>query len=81
MIIVQVKENEPIERALKRFKKKVDRVKVLKEVKNRRYYTKPSIKRREEKMRAIHRQTISQNEDKPRPMYRQDLQRHTMTGA
>ncbi|NEJ83894.1 30S ribosomal protein S21, partial [Rhizobium leguminosarum] len=40
MIVVQVKDNEPIERALKRFKKKIDRVKVLKEVKSRRYYTK-----------------------------------------
>jgi small subunit ribosomal protein S21 len=60
MIEVQVKENEPIERALKRFKKKVDRVKVLKEVKNRRYYTKPSIKRREEKLRAIYRQRLQQ---------------------
>lgn len=62
MILIQVKENEPIERALKRFKKKVDRVKVLKEVKNRRYYTKPSIKHREEKLRAIYRQRLQQQE-------------------
>eukprot|EP01132_Coremiostelium_polycephalum_P002997 gene2997-3742_t len=60
MILVQVKDNEPIERALKRFKKKVDRVKVLKEVKNRRYFTKPSIKRRGEKLRAIYKQRLLQ---------------------
>jgi len=60
MIVVQVKDNEPIERALKRFKKKIDRVKVLKEVKSRRYYTKPSIKRREEKLRAIYKQQLHQ---------------------
>lgn len=63
MILVQIKDNEPLERALKRFKKKVDRVKVLKEVKNRRYYTKPSIKQREEKLRAIYRQRLQQQEN------------------
>jgi small subunit ribosomal protein S21 len=54
MIFVQVKDNEPIERALKRFKKKIDNVKVLKELRNRRYYTKKSIRRREEKLKAIY---------------------------
>lgn len=56
MILVQVKDNEPIERALKRFKKKIDKVKVLKEVRARRYYTKPSLKRRVEKLKAIYKQ-------------------------
>jgi small subunit ribosomal protein S21 len=60
MILVQLKDNEPLERALKRFKKKIDRVKVLKELKGRRYYTKPSTKRREEKQRAIYRQHLQQ---------------------
>jgi len=62
MIFVQIKDNEPIERALKRFKKKIDRVKVLKELKNRRYFVKPCIKRREEKLRAIYRQHLQQAE-------------------
>jgi small subunit ribosomal protein S21 len=52
MIVIQVKEHEPIERAIKRFKKRVDQVKILKELKNRRYYTKPSLKRKEEKLKA-----------------------------
>ncbi len=58
MIFIQIKENEPIERALKRFKKKIDQVKVLKEVRARRYFTKPSVKRREEKIRAIYKQQM-----------------------
>ena len=58
MILIQIKDNEPIERALKRFKKKIDRVKVLKEVKSRRYYTKPSVRRREEKLKAIYKQEM-----------------------
>jgi small subunit ribosomal protein S21 len=61
MIYVQVKDNEPIERALKRFKKKIDKVKVLKELRNRRYYTKPSIKRREEKIKAIYKQRMQRS--------------------
>jgi small subunit ribosomal protein S21 len=60
MILVQVKENEPIERALKRFKKKVDRVKVLKKLKARRYFIKPSIRRREEKLKAAYKQRMQQ---------------------
>jgi len=62
MIYVQVKENEPLERALKRFKKKVERVKILKEIKERRYYTKPSIKRKEAKTKAVYRQRMKQQE-------------------
>jgi len=58
MIEVQVKDSEPIERALKRFKKKLDRVKVLKELRKRRYYTKPSIKRRDERLKAIYKQRM-----------------------
>jgi small subunit ribosomal protein S21 len=58
MIFVQVKDNEPIERALKRFKKKIDKVKVLKEVRARRYYVKPSVRRREEKIKAIYKQRM-----------------------
>lgn len=69
MIIVQVKqtsdkeqEKDDIEKALKIFKKKVDRVKILKQVKSRRYYIKPSIKRREEKLKAIYKQQKQQAE-------------------
>lgn len=58
MIEVHLKDNEPIERALKRFKKKLDAVRVLKELKERRYYTKPSSKRRDEKLRAIYKQRL-----------------------
>ena len=54
MIIVHVKNNEPVERALRRFKKKLDRVRVLKEVRERRFYTKPSRKRRDKKLKAIY---------------------------
>lgn len=48
---VVVKEGEPFEKALKRFKKKVEAAGILKEVRRREHYLKPSI-RKKEKQRA-----------------------------
>jgi small subunit ribosomal protein S21 len=48
---VIVKEGEPFEKALKRFKKKVEAAGILKEVRRREHYLKPSI-RKKEKQRA-----------------------------
>lgn len=56
MIEVKVKENESIDKALKRFKKKFEKTGVLKELRSRTHYVKPSIQRRNEKLRAIYRQ-------------------------
>lgn len=54
MLIVKVDEKEGIEKALKKLKNKFDKTKVLKELKKRKEYTKPSVKRREEIKRAIY---------------------------
>ncbi|MDA9101132.1 30S ribosomal protein S21 [Omnitrophica bacterium] len=43
---VQVSENEPLEKALKRLKKKIEREGILKILKQRKHYEKPSEKRR-----------------------------------
>jgi small subunit ribosomal protein S21 len=43
---VTVREGEPIERALKRFKRKVEQAGVLKEVRKREHYLKPSVKKK-----------------------------------
>ena len=48
---VRLKKGEPIDRALRKLKKKLDKEGTLKELRNRRHYEKPSeIKRREAKM-------------------------------
>lgn len=54
MIIVPVKEGESIERALKKYKKKFDRTNVVKELRERQQYTKPSVKKRQQKLKAIY---------------------------
>ena len=56
MIVVNVKENESIDKALKRFKKKFERTGVLRELRSRMHYEKPSVSRRHEKLKAAYRQ-------------------------
>lgn len=56
MLIIPVKEGEPVERAIKRFKKKFEKIGVMKELRDRKHYTKPAVRRRSEKLRAIYRE-------------------------
>ncbi|OGH96638.1 MAG: 30S ribosomal protein S21 [Candidatus Melainabacteria bacterium RIFOXYA12_FULL_32_12] len=46
MAEIQVGENESIESALKRFKKKIQKAGILSEIKRRERYEKPSVKRK-----------------------------------
>jgi small subunit ribosomal protein S21 len=46
MPVVEVRENEPLEKALRRLKKKVEREGILKVVRARKHYEKPSVARR-----------------------------------
>jgi len=62
MIIIPVKEGENIDRALKKFKRKFEKTGVIKELRLRQHYKKPSISKREEKMHAIYIQKL-QNEE------------------
>jgi small subunit ribosomal protein S21 len=43
---VSVRDGEPIERALKRFKRKVEQAGILKEVRKREHFVKPSLQRK-----------------------------------
>ncbi len=43
---IKLKKGEPVEKALRRLKKKIDREGTLKEVRNHRHFEKPSEKRR-----------------------------------
>lgn len=58
MLIIPVKEGESIERALKKFKKKFDRTGVMKELRARKQFTKPSVINRVEKLKAAYIQKI-----------------------
>lgn len=56
MLIINVKEDESIERALKRYKRKVFSTGIIKELRKRKTYTKPSVQRRNEVLGAEYRQ-------------------------
>ena len=55
VIEIQVRERESLERALRRFKKKWERAGILREVRNRSYYVKPSDEKREANKKAVRR--------------------------
>ncbi|MDO8550730.1 MAG: 30S ribosomal protein S21 [Ignavibacteria bacterium] len=55
MVGISVGENESIDKALRRFKKKYERSGVLKEYKKRAFFVKPSVKKRMEKLKALRR--------------------------
>ncbi len=55
MVGIIIQENENIDRAIRRFKKKYERSGILKEVKKRAYFTKPSVKKRMKRIKAVRR--------------------------
>ncbi|MCB9260974.1 MAG: 30S ribosomal protein S21 [Flavobacteriales bacterium] len=59
MLVVQVKENESIEKALKKFKKKFERTGVMRELRDRKQFTKPSIKKRQQLIKARYKQSLN----------------------
>jgi len=63
MLIIPVKEGENIERALKKFKKKFDRTGIVRELRDRQYYTKPSITKREQIKKAVYKNQMQEKED------------------
>ena len=58
MLIVKIKKGENINRALKRFKVKFRNTQVIKQVRERQYFEKKSVKRRREVMNAIYKQRV-----------------------
>ncbi|MCQ2117378.1 MAG: 30S ribosomal protein S21 [Bacteroidales bacterium] len=63
MIIVPIKEGENIEKALKKFKRKFEKTGIVKELRSRREFTKPSVKKREQMNKAIYVQHLHLEEE------------------
>ena len=64
MIYINVKENESLEKALKKYKKKYEKVGVVKELRSRQAFEKPSITRRMEIKKAAYREFVHREEAK-----------------
>ncbi len=59
MIVVPVKEGENIEKALKKFKRKFEKTGVVKELRRRQQFEKPSVTKREKKLTCCLRSATS----------------------
>jgi len=60
MLIVQIKEGDTIEKALKKYKKKFEKTGVVKQLRARQKFTKPSVRRREEIIKAVYKQKLQE---------------------
>ena len=63
MIVVPLKEGENIEKALKKFTRKFEKTGVVKELRNRQAFEKPSVAKRKQTMRAVYVQQLQQVEE------------------
>jgi len=63
MIVIPIKEGENIDRALKKFKRKFEKTGVIRELRERQAFMKPSVRRRNEVKKAVYIQRIQQDED------------------
>ena len=63
MLIIPVKEGESIEKALKKYKKKFERTGTMKQLRARQKFTKPSVKNREQRLKAIYKNQMYGSEE------------------
>ncbi len=63
MLIIPVKDGENIDRALKRFKRKFDHTKTMRNLRERKQFTKPSVSRRREIQKAAYIQGLRDKEN------------------
>lgn len=60
MIIIPIKEGENIDKALKKFKRKFEKTGVIKELRERQAFKKPSVRYREVKIKAVYKQKLQE---------------------
>jgi len=63
MIVIQLKKGESIEKALKRYKYKVIKTRQIEKLREKQEFVKKSVKKREQKMKAIYKQSLSDNDE------------------
>jgi small subunit ribosomal protein S21 len=63
MLRIEIKEGENIERAIKRYKRKHRNVKVMQNLRENQYFTKPSVKKRRQLQKASYIQNLRDQEE------------------
>jgi small subunit ribosomal protein S21 len=59
MLIIDSKDCENIDKALKKYKKKFEKAKILIQLRERQSFTKPSVRRRGEVLKAVYKQQVA----------------------
>tara|TARA_B100001250_G_C19342179_1_gene589556 strand:- start:250 stop:462 length:213 start_codon:yes stop_codon:yes gene_type:complete len=65
MAQVTVRKGEDINRAIRRFKRKVEREGIMRELKKKRYYSKPSVRKKEKRIAAAKRRRKAMSRKQP----------------
>lgn len=68
MLIIEVKDGENIDKALKRYKRKFQNAGIMKELRRRKEFVKPSVKRRNEILKAVYKEKIVGDIDNINPL-------------
>ena len=58
MLIIDARESDSIDKALKKYKRKFEKTGQMKSLRSRQHFTKPSVKRRAEVLKAAHRDKV-----------------------
>ena len=75
MLIIDSKDCENIDKALKKYKKKFEKAKILLQLRERQSFTKPSVKRRGEVLKAIYKQKVATGEIESKQLHNNKLYR------
>ncbi|ATL47500.1 30S ribosomal protein S21 [Chitinophaga caeni] len=59
MLIIDSKDCENIDKALKKYKKKFEKARILLQLRTRQSFTKPSVKRRTQVLKAVYKQQVA----------------------
>jgi len=63
MIVVPIKEGENVDKALKKLKRKFEKIGVVRELRRRQKFTKKSVLMREQKKKAVYVQKLREKEE------------------
>lgn len=58
MLIIDVRDSDTIDKALRKYKRKFESTGMMKELRNRKHFVKPSVKRRNEVLNASYRDKV-----------------------
>jgi len=63
MLIIDIRDGENIDKALKRYKRKFQNAGIMRQLRERREFVKPSVKRRDEILKAVYKEQVIREEE------------------